>query len=58
MKGTGTAAIEDKLTIQIAYMEQHPLYGVFLDLRKAFNVMDRPWCLTILQAYGVGPNML
>ncbi len=44
--------------IQLAYLEQHPLYGVFLDLWKAFNAMDWPSCLTIIRAYGVGPNML
>ena len=38
-------------------MEQHPLYGVFVDLRKAFDTMDRTRCLKILRAYGVGPNM-
>ncbi len=42
LKGTGTAAIEAKLVIQLAYLEQHLLYGVFLDLQKAFNAMDRP----------------
>ena len=35
-----------------------PLYGVFIDLRKAYNAMDRGRCLEILKAYGVGPEML
>ncbi len=39
-------------------MEHYPLYGVLVDLWKAFDLMDRPRCLTILHAYGVGPNML
>jgi hypothetical protein len=57
LRGTGTAAIEAKLAMQLAFMEQHPLYGVLLNLRKAFDAMDRPRCLTILKAYGIGPNM-
>ncbi len=44
----GNAAIEAKLAIQLAYMEQHPLYGEFVDLWKAFGSIDRPRCLTIL----------
>ena len=34
------------------------LYGVFVDLRKAYDAMDRGRCLEILKAYGVGPKML
>ena len=34
------------------------MYGVFIDLRKAYDAMDRGRCLDILKAYGVGPKML
>ena len=34
------------------------MYGVFIDLRNAYNAMDRERCLEILKAYGVGPKML
>ena len=34
------------------------MYGVFIDLRYAYNAMDRERCLEILKAYGVGPKML
>ncbi len=57
-KGTGTAIIEAKLAQQLAFMEQAPLYGIFIDLRKAFNLMDRGRCLEILEGYGAGPKML
>ena len=34
-RGTGTAIIEVKLTQQLAFLEQCPLFGIFIDLRKA-----------------------
>ena len=34
-RGTGTVATEIKLAQQLAYIKQVPLYGVFIDLRKA-----------------------
>ena len=58
MRGTGTATIEAKLVQQLAYVEQEPLFAVFIDLRKAFDAMDRDRCLEILKNYGVGPNIL
>jgi hypothetical protein len=39
-RGTGTAIIEAKLAQQLAHLEQAPFYGVFINLRKAFNAMD------------------
>ena len=57
-RGTGTVIIEAKLAQQLAHLEQAPFYGVFIDLRKAFNAMDQERCLEILEMHGVGPNML
>jgi len=57
-KGTGTATIDAKLAQQLAFREQAPLYGVFIDLRKAFDSMDRGRCIEVLRGYGVGPRML
>ena len=57
-RGCGTAGIEAKLAQQLAYLRQTPLYGIFIDLRKAYDAMDRDRCLEIMKGYGVGPNML
>ena len=57
-RGAGTAIMEVKLTQHLAYLDQKALYGIFIDLRKAYDAMDRDRCLAILEAYGVGPNML
>jgi hypothetical protein len=55
---TGTATIEAKLAQQLASIEQEALYSTFIDLRKAYDAMDRERCLEILKGYGVVPNML
>jgi hypothetical protein len=39
-------------------LEQEALYATFIDLRKAYDAMDRERCLLLLKGYGVGPNML
>jgi hypothetical protein len=56
-RGTGTAVIEAKLTQQLAHIEQTPFYGVFINLKKAFDAMDWERCLLILEGHGAGPNM-
>ena len=40
--------MEAKLAQQLAYVEQCPLYGIFLDLRKAYDAMDRERVVSIL----------
>lgn len=57
-RGCNTAGLEAKLAQQLAYIRQDPLYGIFIDLRKAYDAMDRERCVEILIGYGVGPNML
>jgi hypothetical protein len=34
-------------------LEQAPFFGIFIDLKKAFDAMDRGRCLAILALYGV-----
>ena len=57
-RGTGTGIIEAKLAQQLAHLEQAPFFGVFIDLKKAFDAMDRGRCLAILALHGVGPKMI
>ncbi len=57
-RGMGTGIIEAKLAQQLAHLEQMPCFGVFIDLKKAFDAMDQGRCLEILAFHGVGPNML
>ena len=57
-RGTGTAIIEVKLAQQLAWMEQEPLYQVFVDLRKAYDHLDCERCLPIMTGYGFGPKLL
>jgi hypothetical protein len=56
-QGTGTAVIKAKLTQQLAHIEQALFYGVFIDLKKAFDAMDREQCLFILEGHSIGPSM-
>jgi hypothetical protein len=57
-RGTWTAIMEVKLQQQLAWVDQEPLYQIYLDLRKAYDALDWGRCLKILAGYGVGPNLL
>ena len=57
-KGCGTGIMEAKLLQHLAFREQVPIYGIFLDLRKGFDAMDWEQCLEILENGGVGPCAL
>ncbi len=50
--------MEVKLNQQLAWVDQEPLYQIYLDLRKAYDALDRGRCLEILAGYRVGPNLL
>ncbi len=50
--------IEAKLAQQLAHLEQTPFFGIFVDLKKAFDAMDRGRCLAILALLGMGLQML
>ena len=47
-RGTGTAIMEVKLQQQLAWVDQEPLYQIYLDLRKAYDALDLERCLEIL----------
>ncbi len=57
-RGTGMAIMEVKLNQQLAWVNQAPLYQIYLDLKKAYNTLDQTGCLEILAGYGAGPNLL
>ncbi len=57
-RGIGTAIIKAKLVQQLSYLEMQFFYGVFLDLGKAFDAMDREQCFMILEGYRAGPRMI
>jgi hypothetical protein len=47
-----------KLNQQLAWVDQAPLYQIYLDLKKAYDALDQTRCLEILAGYRVGPNLL
>jgi hypothetical protein len=52
-QGTGMATIEAKIAQQLAWVEQEPLFQVFIDLCKAYNHLNQAKCLEIMTSYGV-----
>ena len=40
-RGMGTAILDLKLAQDISIIDQDPLFLVFLDLRKAYDIVDR-----------------
>ena len=57
-RGTGTATIEAKLHQSMVWHDQCPLYEIYIDLKKAYDALDRERMLNILAIYGVGPKVL
>ncbi len=57
-QGMGTATVEAKLAQSLAWRNQCWLYQIYVNLKKAYNPLDREQMLKILLAYGVGPKML
>jgi hypothetical protein len=57
-RGMSTAMIEAKLAQQLAWVEQEPLYQVFVDLCKAYDHLNCAKCIEIMTGYGVGPKLL
>ena len=42
----------------LAQIRMEPLFQVFLDLKKAYDTVDRPRLLALLKGYGVGDHVL
>ena len=56
-RGTGTAIMETKLLAQLRSRMDEPLFMIFLDLKKAYDTLNRPQAMRILEGYGVGRNI-
>ena len=56
-RGTGTAIMEAKLLAQMRCRLDEPLFLIFLDLKKAYDTLNRPQAMRILEKYGVGPKI-
>ena len=57
-RSTGTAILEVKLIQLVAELREAVLRAIFLDLKNAYNALDRSRCLDILEGFGVGPRAL
>jgi hypothetical protein len=57
-RGTGTAILEAKLLVQLQMRSDEPLDMVFMDLKKAYDMLDRTQAMRILKEYGVGERLL
>ena len=56
-RGTFTAIGERKIGMQQAICDSKPLYQIYLDLKKAYDSVDRERILKLLEKYKVGPNV-
>ena len=56
-RGTFTAIGETKLRLQMAVNNSETTYQVYLDLKKAYDSIDRKRVIHIMKKYGVGPNI-
>ena len=56
-EATGTDIIEAYLTPQLAGIVHKPLFQVFIDVRQAYNFLDREICMKILRKYGLGTKL-
>ena len=57
-RGTSTAIINIKLKMQLAKRRKIPLYMIFLDIKKAYDTIDRERVIILLKKYGLGDNII
>ena len=55
-RSTGTVTLEAKLAQHLTGIAHEPLLQVFLDVREAYNSLDRGWCMEILKGYRMVHN--
>ena len=55
--GTGTTTLEENLKQQLVGIVNKPLFKEIVDVRKAYDLLDRGRCREILWGYRVGPKM-
>ena len=53
----GTATLEAKRAQNMVGLAHETLFQVFLDVRKAYESLDRDQCLQLLSGYGMGTNL-
>ena len=53
-RGAGTSSRESKLLQKLMEIMEEVLYKLFLNLRKAYNALNKKRCLVILLGYGIG----
>ena len=56
-RGIGKATLESELAQQLEGISHEPLFQVFLDMRKAYDSLERGRCMEILRGYGMGKRM-
>ena len=56
-RGVGTETLEENLAQDIAGLCHAPLLQVFMDVRKAYDSLERGRCMEILKGYGLRTNL-
>ena len=56
-RGTGMATLKANLDQQLAGLFHEPLFQVFLDVRKAYYLLEKGICLDILRGYKLGKQL-
>ena len=56
-RGTYTAIGKTKILMQMAICGSETVYQVYLDLRKAYDSIDRTRVINLLKKYGVGTRL-
>ena len=49
--------MELEIALELASIDQYPLFLSFLDLRKPYNTLDHIRLISTLEVYGAGPQM-